>query len=100
MTWGECRDWGRCLHLLAKPAFPHRWQAAARALMMVVGRAVEANGGEFRHSIERMEPGHYLTSDYYEHWLTGRPPCCRPWPGDPARPGRASRGGSRSAARC
>ena len=28
------------------------------------------SGGEFRHAIERMAPGHYLTSDYYEHWLT------------------------------
>jgi nitrile hydratase len=24
----------------------------------------------FRHAIERMDPGHYLTSSYYEHWLT------------------------------
>ncbi len=29
------------------------------------------NGGMFRHSIERMEPAHYLSSSYYEHWLTG-----------------------------
>jgi len=42
----------------------------ARALLAVVAGAVEASGGEFRHSIERMEPGHYLTSGYYEHWLT------------------------------
>src|SRR6266568_660107 len=42
----------------------------AWALMMVVSGAVDASGGEFRHSIERMEPGHYLTSGYYEHWLT------------------------------
>ena len=28
-------------------------------------------GARFRHSIERMDPGHYLTSSYYEHWLTG-----------------------------
>jgi nitrile hydratase len=38
--------------------------------MQVVAGAVQASGGEFRHSIERMEPGHYLTSSYYEHWLT------------------------------
>jgi hypothetical protein len=38
--------------------------------MAVVAGAVEASGGEFRHSIERMDPGHYLTSAYYEHWLT------------------------------
>jgi nitrile hydratase len=28
-------------------------------------------GGGFRHSIERMDPAHYLSSSYYEHWLTG-----------------------------
>ena len=37
---------------------------------MVVAGAAQVSGGEFRHSIERMAPGHYLTSDYYEHWLT------------------------------
>ena len=42
----------------------------ARALLVVIAGAVKASGGEFRHSIERMEPGHYLTSSYYEHWLT------------------------------
>ena len=25
----------------------------------------------FRHSIERMDPAHYLSSSYWEHWLTG-----------------------------
>jgi nitrile hydratase len=29
------------------------------------------SGGTFRHSIERMAPEHYLSSSYYEHWLTG-----------------------------
>jgi nitrile hydratase subunit beta len=29
------------------------------------------NGGQFRHSIERMDPAHYLGSSYYEHWATG-----------------------------
>jgi nitrile hydratase subunit beta len=27
--------------------------------------------GSFRHSIERMDPLHYLGSSYFEHWLTG-----------------------------
>ena len=57
-------------HSPAEPVFHHRWEAVARALLAVVAGAVEASGGEFRHSIERMEPGHYLTSSYYEHWLT------------------------------
>ena len=54
----------------AEPVFRRRWEAVARALLVVVAGAVKASGGEFRHSIERMEPGHYLTSSYYEHWLT------------------------------
>jgi nitrile hydratase len=67
---GGMQGFGRVDHSPAEPAFPHRWQAVARALLLVVAGAVEASGGEFRHSIERMEPGHYLTSSYYEHWLT------------------------------
>jgi nitrile hydratase len=54
----------------AEPVFHDRWEAVARALVVIVAGAVDASGGEFRHSIERMEPGHYLTSSYYEHWLT------------------------------
>lgn len=67
---GGMQGFGAVGHSPAEPAFQHRWQAVARALMSVVAGAVEASGGEFRHSIERMEPGHYLTSSYYEHWLT------------------------------
>ncbi len=67
---GGMQGVGPVVHSPAEAAFQHRWQAVARALMMVVGGAVGVSGGEFRHSIERMEPGHYLTSDYYEHWVT------------------------------
>ena len=67
---GGMQGFGAVGHSPAEPAFQHRWQAVARALMSVVAGAVEASGGEVRHSIERMEPGHYLTSGYYEHWLT------------------------------
>jgi nitrile hydratase subunit beta len=67
---GGMQGFGRVLHSPAEPVFHREWQAVARALLTVVIRAVRASGGEFRHSIERMEPGHYLTSDYYEHWLT------------------------------
>jgi len=42
----------------------------ARALLVAVVGAAKVSGGEFRHAIERMEPGHYLTSSYYERWLT------------------------------
>ena len=67
---GGMQGFGPVAHSPAEPAFVYRWEAVARALMMVVARAVEVSGGEFRHSIERMEPGYYLTSSYYEHWLT------------------------------
>jgi nitrile hydratase subunit beta len=67
---GGMQGLGPVAHSPAEPAFPCRWQAVARALMAVVAGAVDASGGEFRHSIERMAPGHYLTSGYYEHWLT------------------------------
>jgi nitrile hydratase subunit beta len=53
-----------------EPVFHQPWEATARALTMLVAGAARVSGGEFRHSIERMDPTHYLTSSYYEHWLT------------------------------
>ena len=67
---GGMQGFGPVGHSPAEPAFHDRWEAVARALLVVVGNAVDVSGGEFRHSIERMDPGHYLTSSYYEHWLT------------------------------
>jgi nitrile hydratase beta subunit len=54
-----------------EPPFHAPWEARARVLAHVIGGAVGASGGEFRHGIERMDPAHYLTSSYYEHWITG-----------------------------
>lgn len=67
---GGMQGFGAVDHSPAEPPFPGLWEAAARALMMIVSGAVDVSGGEFRHSIERMDPGHYLTSSYYEYWLT------------------------------
>ncbi|MDR2987871.1 MAG: nitrile hydratase subunit beta [Nocardiopsaceae bacterium] len=67
---GGKQGFGAVVHSPTEPVFHERWEAVARALMSLVSDAVQASGGEFRHSIERMEPGHYLTSPYYEHWLT------------------------------
>jgi nitrile hydratase beta subunit len=67
---GGMQGFGAVEHSATEPAFHHEWEAVARALLMRVADAGEASGGEFRHSIERMEPGHYLNSGYYEHWLT------------------------------
>jgi hypothetical protein len=67
---GGMQGFGAVDHSPAEPVFRHRWEAVARALLAVVAGAVGASGGEFRRSVERMEPGHYLTSGYYEGWLT------------------------------
>src|SRR5437588_12621773 len=53
-----------------EPTFHGEWEARTFA---VAGGAVGAGGFNtpmFRHAIERMDPGHYLTSSYFEHWLT------------------------------
>ena len=67
---GGMQGFGAVDHAPAEPVFGEPWEGRARALMEVVLGAVQPNGGEFRHAIERMDPGHYLTSSYYEHWLT------------------------------
>jgi nitrile hydratase len=53
-----------------EPTFHEEWEGRTFA---VAGGALGAGGFNtpmFRHAIERMDPGHYLTSSYYEHWLT------------------------------
>jgi nitrile hydratase len=54
-----------------EPVFHEPWERTARALVsaVVVNLSSPSTPG-FRHAIERMDPGHYLTSSYYEHWLT------------------------------
>jgi nitrile hydratase len=54
-----------------EPVFHEPWERRMFGLASAVFAAGLANGGEFRHSIERMDPAHYLGSTYYEHWLTG-----------------------------
>ena len=67
---GGMQGFGAVAHTPAEPVFAEPWEARARALVEAVAGAVRPTGGEFRHAIERMAPGHYLTSSYYEHWLT------------------------------
>lgn len=55
-----------------EPVFHEDWERAVFRLNAAAGRAgIVRSGGTFRHSIERMDPSHYLASSYYEHWLTG-----------------------------
>jgi nitrile hydratase beta subunit len=54
-----------------EPVFHAPWERTARALVYAAMSAhPNPTTSAFRHAIERMDPEHYLTSSYYEHWLT------------------------------
>jgi nitrile hydratase len=55
----------------SEPLFDHDWERRVFRLMLGSLGVLGGPGGRFRHSIERMAPEHYLSSPYYEHWLTG-----------------------------
>jgi nitrile hydratase len=55
-----------------EPVFHEAWEALAFALNALGIAARGAyNADEYRHSIERMDPAHYLAATYYERVLTG-----------------------------
>jgi nitrile hydratase len=52
--------------------FKARWEAQVFALLRAAGAAgVVRNSDQFRHAIERIDPGAYLTHGYYGRWLGG-----------------------------
>lgn len=54
-----------------EPVFHAPWERMERALVYAAMRThANPTTSAFRHSIERMDPEHYLSSGYYEHWLT------------------------------
>jgi nitrile hydratase len=51
-----------------EPIFHAPWERRVFGLtMLAMGRIDTLDA--FRHAIERMDPAHYLSSSYYEHWL-------------------------------
>lgn len=50
-----------------EPPFHETWEGRVHGMMMTL--AVQGRTRHFRYAIERMDPVHYLTSPYYEHWL-------------------------------
>jgi nitrile hydratase subunit beta len=50
-----------------EPVFHHAWE---RRVFGLTAAMSTRRLGNFRHAIERMDPVHYLSSSYYEHWLT------------------------------
>ncbi len=51
-----------------EPVFHASWERRMFPLAMLALGDL-ANLDEYRHTIERMDPVHYLSSSYYEHWL-------------------------------
>src|SRR5262249_26893752 len=64
------QGFGAVDHSPAEPVFHEPWEGRARVLLEAGSGAGQASGGETRPSIERVGPGPYPTSSYYEHWLT------------------------------
>jgi nitrile hydratase beta subunit len=54
-----------------EPVFHANWERRVYALAVGLRMgAIRVNGDEFRHAIERIPPGQYLASSYYERWLS------------------------------
>ena len=53
-----------------EPVFHSDWERRVFAIMNLTMRAAGVNIDEFRHAIERIPPGQYLGSSYYERWLS------------------------------
>ena len=54
-----------------EPPFHAAWEAAVVTMQRSARAARLYNIDEFRHAIERMSPGQYLMSTYFERWLDG-----------------------------
>src|SRR5262245_38276616 len=53
-----------------EPVFHHAWERSVFRMAIAFTARRIARTDTFRFAIERMEPAHYLTSPYYERWLT------------------------------
>jgi len=67
---GGMEDFGPLVVERDEPVFHSPWERRVFAIGGILTAQGLASTNTVRHAIERMEPGHYLTSDYYEHWLT------------------------------
>ena len=67
---GGIDGFGPVDHSPDEPFFAEPWERRAFRLAIGSMSGLGASGGSFRHSIERMDPAHYLSSSYYEHWFT------------------------------
>jgi len=54
-----------------EPVFHAEWERRCFAITVAAGFLGRWNIDMSRYARERMEPGEYLRSSYYEHWLHG-----------------------------
>ncbi len=54
-----------------EPVFHAEWERRAFALTLAMGAHGAWNIDMSRYARERMAPGAYLATSYYEHWLHG-----------------------------
>jgi len=65
---GGMTCYGRVVREENEPRFHAHWERRVFGMtMLAIGRIDTLDA--FRHAIERMDPTHYLSSTYYEHWL-------------------------------
>ncbi|MGJ9423610.1 nitrile hydratase subunit beta [Aeromicrobium sp. CF3.5] len=67
---GGTDGFGAVDHTPAEPPFHTEWERVAFGLQLGCFAGGWFTIDSFRHGIELMDPVHYLTSSYYEHWLS------------------------------
>lgn len=69
---GGMYGFGPVVREVDEPVFHEQWQETTFGVMMIALTALpELNTDQYRHSVERMAPSHYLPVHYYERMLTG-----------------------------
>jgi nitrile hydratase len=69
---GGMYGFGPIVRELDEPVFHEQWQETAFALAIAGFTVLPGyNADQYRHSVERMAPSHYLPVHYYERMLTG-----------------------------
>lgn len=68
---GGMAGFGAVAHAATEAPFADDWERRAFSTTLALLAALRCPSSAFRHSIERMDPAHYLAASYYEHWLTG-----------------------------
>src|SRR5262245_38490404 len=65
---GGMTCYGRVVREDSEPCFHAPWERRVFGMTMLAIGQIDTLDA-FRHAIERLDPTHYLSSTYYEHWL-------------------------------